>query len=40
MKGPPLGLGAEDITWPEQVAPRGRTAPSTRNVKPQTSNLH
>ena len=39
MKGPPLGLGGEDITWPDQVAPRGRTAPSTRKIKPQTSNL-
>ena len=39
MKGPPLGPGGEDITWPNQVAPRGRRAPSTRQVKPQTSNL-
>ena len=39
MKGPPLGPGGEDITWPDQVAPRGRRTPSTRNVKPQTSNL-
>ena len=29
MKGPPLGLGGEDITWPDQVAPRGRKASST-----------
>ena len=39
MKGPPLGSGVEDITWPNQVAPRGGTAPSTRKIKPQTSNL-
>ena len=29
----------EDITWPDQVAPRGRKASSTRKIKPQTSNL-
>ena len=23
MKGPPLGPGGEDITWPDQVAPQG-----------------
>ena len=40
MKGPPLGPGGEDITWPDQVAPRGQKASSTRNLKPQTSNLH
>ena len=39
MEGPPLGPGGEDITWPDQVAPRGRKASSTRKVKPQTSNL-
>ena len=39
MMGPPLGPGGEDITWPDQVAPRGRTASSTRNLKPQTSDL-
>ena len=39
MEGPPLGLGGEDITWPDQVAPRGRKASSTRKIKPQTSNL-
>ena len=39
MKGPPLCPGGEDITWPDQVAPRGRRTPSTRNIKPQTSNL-
>ena len=38
MKGPPIGASGEDITWPDQVAPRGRRTPSTRNVKPQTSN--
>ena len=38
MEGPPLGPGGEDITWPDQVAPRGRKASSTRKVKPQTSN--
>ena len=39
MKGPPLGPGGEDITWPDQVAPQGRMASSTRTIKPQTSNL-
>ena len=39
MQGPPLGPGGEDITWPDQVAPRGRKASSTRKIKPQTSNL-
>ena len=39
MKGPPLGPGGEDNTWPDQVAPRGRKASSTRKIKPQTSNL-
>ena len=39
MKGPPLGPGGEDITWPHVMAPRGRRTPSTQNVKPQTSNL-
>ena len=40
MEGPPLGPGGEDITWPDQVAPRGRKASSTGKIKPQTSNLH
>ena len=39
MEGPPLGTGGGDITWPDQVAPRGRKASSTRKIKPQTSNL-
>ena len=39
MKCPPLGPGGEDITWPDQVAPRTRKASSTGNIKPQTSNL-
>ena len=39
MKGPRLGPGGEDITWPDQVAPRGRRTSGTRNVKPQTSSL-
>ena len=39
MEGPPRGPGGEDITWPDQVAPRGRKASSTRKIKPQTSNL-
>ena len=38
MEGPPLGPGGEDITWPDQVAPRDRKASSTRKIKPQTSN--
>ena len=39
MEGHPLGPGGEDITWPDQVAPRGRKASSTRKIKPQISNL-
>ena len=39
MEGPPLGPGGKDITWPDQVAPRGRKASSTRKIKPQTPNL-
>ena len=39
MEGPPLGPGGEDITLPDQVAPRGRKASSIRKIKPQTSNL-
>ena len=39
MEGPPIGPGGEDITWPNQVAPRGQKASSTRKIKPQTSNL-
>ena len=39
MEGPPLGPGGEDITWPDQVAPRCRKASSTCKVQPQTSNL-
>ena len=39
MEGPPLGPGGEDITWPDQVAPQGRKASSTRKIKPQISNL-
>ena len=39
MKGPPLGPGGQDITWPDMLPPRGRKASSTRNLKPQTSNL-
>ena len=40
MEGPPLGPGGEDITWPDQVAPRGQKTSSTRKIKPQTSNLN
>ena len=39
MKGPPLGPGGEDITWPDQVAPQGRKGSSTRNLKPQASKV-
>ena len=39
MEGPPLEPDGEDITWPHQVAARGRKASSTRKIKPQTSNL-
>ena len=38
LEGPPLGPDGEDITWPDQVAPRGRKASSTRKITPQTSN--
>ena len=38
MEGHPLGPGGEDITWPDQVAPRGRKACSTRKINPQTSD--
>ena len=37
LGGPPIGPGVEDITWPDQVAPWGRKACSTRKIKPQTS---
>ena len=39
MEGPPLGPGGEDITMPDQVAPRGRKVSTTRKIQPQTSNL-
>ena len=38
LEGPPLGPRGEDITWPDQVAPRRRKACSPRKIKPQTSN--
>ena len=38
-EGRPTRLGGEDITWPYQVAPRSRRAPSIRKTKPQTPNL-
>ena len=38
MNGPPLGPAGEHITCPDQVAPRGQKASSTRNLKTQTSN--
>ena len=40
MEGPQLGLGGRDITWPDQVAPRGRKASSTRKIKPQNLKPH
>ena len=39
MRGPPLGVGGQDITWPDQVAPRSRKVYSIRNLKPENSNL-
>ena len=39
LGGPSTTTRGEDITWPDQVAPRGRKASSTRKIKPQTSNL-
>ena len=38
MKGPRLGPGGKDITWPNQVASWGRKASSTRKHKPETTN--
>ena len=38
LGGPPTRTGEEDISWPDQVAPRGRKASSTRKIRPQTSN--
>ena len=38
MRCAPLDPGGEDITWPDQVAPRSQKASSTRNLKPETSN--
>ena len=35
-RGPPLKPVGEDVTWPDQVAPRGQKVSSTRNIKPQT----
>ena len=39
MKGPPLSPGGEDITWPDQVAPRAaeRLLAEASNVKSQTA---
>ena len=39
LGGPSTRTWWEDITWPDQVAPRGRKASDTRKIKPQTSNL-
>ena len=39
MKGPRLRPGGEEISPPAGGAPRGGKASSTRNLKPQTSNL-
>ena len=39
MKGIPLGPDWEDITWPDQVAPRDGKASSTLNLKTTTANL-
>ena len=36
---PPTRTGRENITWPDQVAPRSQKASSTRKFKPQSSNL-
>ena len=32
MRAPPLGPVGEDITWPDQVAPRSRMASSNRKI--------
>ena len=39
MEGPPLGPGWQDITWPDQMAPRGRKASSTRKIKLNPQNF-
>ena len=39
MKGLRLRCAGEHITWLDQVVPWGRKASSTRDLKPQTSNL-
>ena len=39
LEGPPLGPVWEDSTWPDQGAPWGRKASSTREIKPQISNV-
>ena len=39
MQGSPIGPGWKDITWPDQVSPRGRKASSTLSLKPGTSNV-
>ena len=38
MKGRPLGLSREDITWPDQVACWSRRTPGTPKIKPQNAN--
>ena len=38
LGGPPTRTRWGGHTWPDQVAPRGRKASSTRKIKPQTSN--
>ena len=35
MKGPPLGPGGENITWPDKAAPQSRKALSPQNLKCQ-----
>ena len=38
MTGPPIGPVGEDITWPDQVAPRAEEClePEMSNLKPLT----
>ena len=37
MRGPPLGPGRDNITWPNQVGLRSQMASSTRKINPQTA---
>ena len=38
-KGPPLGAGGEEITWPDEVARWNRKASNTRHLKPENLKI-